>query len=91
MTDNSFESFFTQATRHKPFPYQTRMATSEALPQLIDIPTGAGKTAAVVLAWLWRRRFAAGEVRKATPQRRMYYLPRVEIIERIRENQHLGR
>jgi hypothetical protein len=35
--------------------------------ELIDIPTGLGKTDAVVLAWLWRRRFAGSQVRDTTP------------------------
>jgi len=86
MNNDSFESFFKRATEHEPFPYQIRLATSEALPQLIDIPTGAGKTAAVVLAWLWRRRFAAEEVRKATPRRLVYCLPMRVLVEQTREN-----
>ena len=86
MNNDSFESFFKRATEHEPFPYQIRLATSEALPQLIDIPTGAGKTAAVVLAWLWRRRFAAEEVRKATPRRLVYCLPMRVLVEQTRDN-----
>ncbi|VVB72778.1 Uncharacterised protein [uncultured archaeon] len=67
-----FEKFFRTATRddkslggHDPYPFQTRIATSEKLPELIDIPTGLRKTDAVVLAWLWRRRFAGPEVHAA--------------------------
>jgi CRISPR/Cas system-associated endonuclease/helicase Cas3 len=60
---------------HDPYPFQTRLATGEKLPELIDIPTGLGKTDAVVLAWLWRRRFAGPDERRATPRRLVYCLP----------------
>ncbi len=47
-----FDAFFTQVTGNAPFPYQRRLATDESLPQLLNAPTGAGKTVAVILAWL---------------------------------------
>lgn len=55
-----FRNFFRAATGAKPYPYQERLATRHAnggVPGslLVDVPTGAGKTAAVVLAWLWNR------------------------------------
>lgn len=61
-----FEAFFRTATGGQtPYDYQRRLAgalygksQSESFPcasQLISIPTGLGKTAAVVLAWLWNR------------------------------------
>jgi CRISPR-associated endonuclease/helicase Cas3 len=62
-----FEAFFKRATGNAPFPYQRRLATDEILPQLLEAPTGAGKTAAVILAWLWRRRCADEAVRQMTP------------------------
>jgi CRISPR-associated endonuclease/helicase Cas3 len=62
MSSDSFESFFRQATGHEPFPYQTRLALSPELPQLMDVPTGAGKTAAVVMAWPYHSlKFMLGE------------------------------
>jgi CRISPR-associated endonuclease/helicase Cas3 len=77
-----FRAFFKAATReeksqegHDPYPFQTRLALSEELAELIDIPTGLGKTDAVVLGWLWRRRFAGPEARTATPRRLVYCLP----------------
>lgn len=82
-----FDTFFQKATRvegqleRSPFPYQRSLATAEVLPQLIDIPTGAGKTAAVILAWLWRRRFAEEAVRQATPRRLVYCLPMRTLVE----------
>ncbi len=81
-SEEQFRAFFKAATRdeksqegHEPYPFQVRLALSEELPELIDIPTGLGKTDAVVLAWLWRRRFAGQQVRAATPRRLAYCLP----------------
>lgn len=71
----TFADFFRAATGHEPYPYQCRLAEADPLPQLLNIPTGAGKTAAVVLAWLWRRRFATPEIRQATLRRLVYCLP----------------
>src|SRR5206468_3899515 len=67
--------------KDRPFPYQHRLATDPSLPQLIDVPTGAGKTAAVILAWLWRRHYADDETRKATPRRLIYCLPMRVLVE----------
>jgi hypothetical protein len=48
---DDFKTFFNQATRCTPFPYQRRLAdpTSD-LPEPLQVPTGAGKTAAIVCA-----------------------------------------
>lgn len=65
-----FSEFFNKATGFEHHDYQARLACgergtldvnawlgnsrpSEAI--LIDIPTGFGKTSAVVLAWTWNR------------------------------------
>lgn len=47
-----YKKFFAAATGIKegPYPYQVRLATEETFPELLDIPTGLGKTAAVVAA-----------------------------------------
>ena len=55
----TFEQFFEAATRHAPYDYQRRLAGGDAgrtcESQLINVPTSLGKTAAVVLVWLWNR------------------------------------
>ena len=55
----TFEQFFEAATGHAPYDYQRRLAGGDGgrpcESQLINVPTGLGKTAAVVLAWLWNR------------------------------------
>lgn len=72
MPAESFELFFQHATKSDAhpagldaFPYQRKLATTSLTSRLIDIPTGCGKTAAVVLSWLWRRRIDPG----GTPRR----------------------
>ncbi len=86
--EERFLEFFRTATfddnshqGHDPYPFQKRLATDKELPELIDIPTGLGKTDAVVLAWLWRRRFADEETRAATPRRLVYCLPMRTLVE----------
>jgi CRISPR-associated endonuclease/helicase Cas3 len=46
----SFDDFFRRATGNAPYPYQRKLATGDDFPELLDVPTGLGKTA--VLAWL---------------------------------------
>src|SRR5262249_10203901 len=66
-----------------PFPYQRQLATGERLSPLLHVPTGAGKTAAAVLAWLWRRRFNEG-TREVTPRRLVYCLPMRVLVEQTK-------
>lgn len=54
-----YQTFFAEATRlPAPFGYQSRLA-EQAWPDLLDVPTGMGKTAAVTLAWLWKRGYGS--------------------------------
>ena len=66
---------YQSALGHPPYDYQQRLAEASALADLLTVPTGAGKTAAVVLGWLWRRRFAPAGLRLGTPRRLVYCLP----------------
>jgi len=54
----TIEQFFTTATGgNQPYDYQRRLAEDSACQsRLIEIPTGLGKTAVVVLAWQLDRR-----------------------------------
>ncbi len=71
-----------------PFPYQERLAL-ETWPQVLDVNTGLGKTAAVILAWLWRRGWRDGERAMEpdleTPPRLIYCLPMRVLVEQTRE------
>ena len=92
----SYTDFFKRATRTegqpdglKPFPYQCRLA-EEPWPELLDVPTGMGKTAAVALAWLWKRGWREGG-REAgpdaeTPRRLVVCLPMRVLVEQTERN-----
>lgn len=94
-----FDSFFHDRTGgQSPYGYQCRLAcgpgadpnTPETLTtgtscqsQLISIPTGLGKTAAVVMAWLWNRIHLQ---RPDWPRRLVYCLPMRTLVEQTEEN-----
>jgi CRISPR-associated endonuclease/helicase Cas3 len=69
--------------RH-PYPYQQRLAI-DGLPELLRLPTGAGKTAAAVLPWLWRRM----SLPASTQDRLVYVLPLRSLVEQA-ERQIIG-
>jgi CRISPR-associated endonuclease/helicase Cas3 len=77
----SYEQLFKRATGFEPLPYQTRLACDGPLPSRLSIPTGLGKTAAVILAWLWRRRFGDDKTKDHTPRRLVYCLPMRVLVE----------
>ncbi len=65
----------------EPYDYQHRLAAG-GLPELVSVPTGCGKTAAVTLAWLFRRTaHHDGAVRAATPHWLVYVLPQRVLVE----------
>ncbi|MFM7162236.1 MAG: DEAD/DEAH box helicase, partial [Planctomycetaceae bacterium] len=77
-----FMDLFRKATNgNEPLPYQRHLAFCEAQPALLDVPTGLGKTAAAILAWVWRRRFADDSIRRLTPRRLVYCLPMRVLVE----------
>lgn len=84
-----YRKFFQTATGNPPYDYQQRLAEADPWPDLLEAPTGAGKTEAIVLAWLWRRRYGSAKVRAATPRRLAYTLPMRVLVEqtekRVRE------
>jgi CRISPR-associated endonuclease/helicase Cas3 len=81
-----FASVFKKACTFSPYGYQVRLATTEGLPELLNVPTGLGKTAAVVLAWVWRRIFAEEAIRLHTPRRLVYCLPMRVLVEQTFTN-----
>jgi len=83
----SFGPWFEKATGNTPYPFQVRFANEPNLPELVDIPTGMGKTAMVVLGWLWRRQFHEdASIRKGTPRRLVYCLPMRVLVEQTVES-----
>lgn len=77
---------FKRATGYTPFRYQEEIASSRDFPSVLEVPTGLGKTAAAILGWLWRRRFAEPGVRETTPRRLVYCLPMRVLVEQTRDN-----
>ena len=72
-----YASFFERATGFPPYAYQVRLGNEPRLPGLLRVPTGAGKTEAVVLAWLYRRCQRPNE----TPRRLVYCLPMRTLVD----------
>jgi CRISPR-associated endonuclease/helicase Cas3 len=72
-----FADFFRKATGYGPYPYQERFAEANPLPHLLRAPTGAGKTDAAVVGWLWRWVSKISD----TPRRLVYCLPMRVLVE----------
>ncbi|MEX2517317.1 MAG: CRISPR-associated helicase Cas3' [Gammaproteobacteria bacterium] len=90
-----FEDFFRRAygntidNNFGPYDYQGKLAEQD-WPDLLDIPTGLGKTAAVTLAWLWKRGWREGEraldADSDTPRRLVWCLPMRVLVEQTESN-----
>ncbi|MGH8017412.1 MAG: DEAD/DEAH box helicase [Opitutaceae bacterium] len=93
----TFDTFFRAATAtatnpegNTPYDYQRRLACGEpgrtangaCESRLIDIPTGLGKTAAVMLAWLWNR---VAQQNPDWPRRLVYCLPMRTLVEQTQD------
>lgn len=72
----TFDLFFASALGEAPYEYQRRLALGE-WPAVLVAPTGLGKTAAVVMGWLWRRLTAP----ETTPRRLVLCLPMRTLVE----------
>lgn len=68
----------------RPFDYQRRLA-ERPWPDLLNVPTGMGKTAAVAVAWLYKRGWRQGDRRVTadtdTPRRLIWCLPMRVLVE----------
>lgn len=78
---DTFVEFFKRATGNHPYGWQAQLA-EEGLPELIDAETGTGKTEAVLLAWLYRRRLHPDlDVRRSTPRWILFVEPMRVLVE----------
>lgn len=76
-----FHAAFRRATGQAPYPWQQHVAEA-GLPELLQAETGTGKTAGVVLGWLYRRRFHDDQqVRRRTPHWLVFVLPTRVLVE----------
>jgi len=96
-----YPSFFKIATGNDPYPWQCRLACGDAADldnqeslsgygafesRLIDIPTGLGKTAGVVMAWLWNYLYNRdGQVQPIWPRRLVFNLPMRTLVEQTEQ------
>jgi CRISPR-associated endonuclease/helicase Cas3 len=78
-----FDSLFQRATGFDAaYDWQRRLALRETPARIISAPTGAGKTEAVLLDWLWRRLLHPDEAeRRRTPRRLVLALPMRVLVE----------
>jgi CRISPR-associated endonuclease/helicase Cas3 len=82
--EQTFADWFKSVTGNKPYPYQERLALADEFPLVIDVATGLGKTAAIILAWLWRRYYSGDRALRAkTPRRLVYVLPMRTLVDQI--------
>lgn len=87
MTDGYTKFFRAAFNRHdiEPYPYQRELAQVSNWPELLDVPTGLGKTAALTLAWLYKRGWRSGARRaqldESTPRRLVWCLPMRVLVE----------
>ncbi|MCY1071198.1 CRISPR-associated helicase Cas3' [Nannocystis sp. RBIL2] len=82
----TFTSWFQSITGRPPYPYQEAFALAPELPDILSVPTGAGKTATAVLGWLWRRRFADEGTRLRTPRRLVFCQPMRTLVDQTWQN-----
>lgn len=83
-----FKDLVRRAAAYDPYPYQERIA-AEGFPDLINVPTGSGKTAASVLPWLFRLLNHPDEsVRRETPRRLIVVLPTRALVEQTGAEVH---
>ncbi len=76
MTSSRFDEFFEQATGFAPYEYQRQLGEAASPPSILEIPTGAGKTQALITSWLYGRRGHG-----ASPRRLVYALPMRTLVE----------
>lgn len=76
-----FDDFFQTATLAHPYEYQRAFASAPLLPDLLEAPTGSGKTATAILGWLWRRLHGTPEQRAEAGRRLVFCLPMRTLVE----------
>ena len=84
---NGFDQYFLDISGHERLEYQRTLAGGDHGRQcqshLVNIPTGLGKTAAIVIAWLWNRVELGSP---DWPRRLVYCLPMRTLVEQTVDN-----
>src|SRR6185312_9497008 len=76
-----FSQFFRQATQGEPYEYQREFAEAARLPDLLEAPTGSGKTATAILGWMWRRFHGGPDRAREAGRRLVFCLPMRTLVE----------
>ena len=63
----TFSQYFAERVGRQPYEYQERLAALPMQDLAIHVPTGAGKTAAVIMAWLWQLRHNGAPTLSVSP------------------------
>lgn len=71
-----FRALFELATGYQPYAYQVQLAAADPPPDVLRVPTGSGKTQALLAAWL-HHRVVVGR----GPRRLIYALPMRSLVE----------
>lgn len=77
IVSQDYRDFFQQVFGQEAFAYQRHVALDAEMPALINAPTGAGKTNAILGAWFWRRLNNSQSVGR----RLVYCLPMRTLVE----------
>ena len=77
----TYSDFFCRVTGNPPLPYQERYAADPFSPTLMIVPTGLGKTDAVLMPWLYARATGA-----RAPTRLIVVLPRQNLTAQTAGN-----
>lgn len=82
MSTVGYVEFFSDLTERQPFPYQLNYARDPFSHTLLTVPTGLGKTDAVLLPWL----YAQSKADAAAPTRLIIVLPRQNLTSQTAVN-----
>lgn len=82
----TFDDFFQRATGAAPYTFQRAFAEVEALPDLLEAPTGTGKTATAIVGWMWRRRHGSPAQRREAGRRLIFCLPMRTLVTQTHDN-----
>lgn len=87
----NFDEFFQRCTGVPPYGFQRAFAEAATLPDLLEAPTGSGKTATAVLGWLWRRLHGTAAQRAEAGRRLVFCLPMRTLVEQTNHVVHAWR
>ena len=86
--NNDFERKFEELTGFRPFKWQEELSLSDRCGnRLIRIPTGFGKTAGVLAAWIWHRIIKHND---DWPRRLVWCLPMRVLVEQTKNDVRLA-